>query len=279
MRAVRPDVLLEEVVVKTSGDAFPARAIEEFGRIGVFVRDIDLKVLGGELDLAVHSLKDIPTKGLEGLAVACHLPRLGGHDILVAREPLEDLPEGARVGTSSARRKALLLRHRPDLDVAPIRGNVPTRVAKWRRGEVDALVLSKAGILRLGLDVPYHDLDPETFIPSPGQGVIAVTGRPGSEAFAVAQGVDDPTTRTEAEAERAVLQAVGGGCLVALGARARLQGGEIHIRAEVLSPDGRRRVARAGVYPAPEALEGARALAREILTQGGAELVDASRSR
>lgn len=279
MRTAWPDLRLEERIVKTSGDAFPAKAIEDFGAIGVFARDLDLKVLQGELDLAVHSLKDIPTEEVEGLGIACYLPRVGGRDVLVSHEPLERLPKGAVVGTSSARRRALLLRQRPDLVVRSIRGNVPTRVEKWRRGDYDALVLSKAGLLRLRLDAPFHDLDPEAFPPSPGQGVVAVTARLESEAYEVAHSVDDATTRVEVEVERTVLRSLGGGCLVPLGVRARLHGGEVHVRADLLAPDGQTGVSVAQTYSREEAGRGAEALAHELRAQGGADLIAAARAR
>lgn len=273
----RPEVDLEERVVRTSGDAFPAKAIESFGKIGVFVRDIDLKVRDGTLDLAVHSLKDVPTEGLPDLGIACYLPRVGGHDVLVANVPLEELPEGARVGTSSARRRALLLRRRADLEVRPIRGNVPTRVAKWEGGEYDALVLSKAGLLRLALDAPCHDLDPEAFIPSPGQGVVAVTARVDTEAYRAATAADDPITRTEAEVERGILRALGGGCLVPLGVRARVEGGAVRVHAELLAPDGSKSVAVARRFPRGDAQTEAEAVANEMRALGGTELLAAVR--
>jgi hydroxymethylbilane synthase len=274
MKEVHAGIHLEEMIVKTSGDVFPTKPIHEFGGYGAFVRDIDLRILGGEIDLAVHSLKDIPTKMLEGLEVAAYLPRKGGHDVLVSTAPLEELPSGATVGTSSVRRRAQLLRERRDLSVLPIRGNVTTRIEKWRRGEYDAIVLSKAGLLRLGLEVPHYDLDPSAFVPSPGQGVVAVTARLGSEACGMARQADDERTRLEATTERALLGALGGGCLVPIGVRARLEDGRMRILAQILSPDGERSLSLEKSFSEEDAHSGAVTMARELLDKGGSILIE-----
>lgn len=274
MLEVHPGLGLEDRVVKTSGDLFAAKPIHEFGGYGVFVRDIDMRILDGELDLAVHSLKDIPTKMLEGLEIAAYLPRKGGHDVLVSSQPLEELASGAVVGTSSVRRKAQLLRERRDLSITPIRGNVTTRIEKWRRGEYDAIVLSKAGILRLGLEVDFHDLDPAAFVPSPGQGVVAVTALRHSEAFSMATKVDDPVTRLEATVERKVLEALGGGCMVPIGVRAWLKGNRVRVLAQILSPSGEKSLTLEETFPKEEALTGATTVARRLLDKGGSILIE-----
>jgi hydroxymethylbilane synthase len=274
MGEVHLELRLEEKIIKTSGDVFSTKPIYEFGGYGVFVRDIDSRLLEGDIDLAVHSLKDIPTKMLEGIDIAAHLPRLGGHDVLVSDVSLDELPSDAVVGTSSVRRRAQLLRHRRDLRVSPIRGNVTTRIEKWRRGEYDALVLSKAGLLRLNLDVAHEDLDPSSFVPSPGQGVVAVTARTGSKAQKLAGEVDDERTRLEATAERALLGALGGGCLVPIGVRARMKGGRMRILAEILSRDGERSLRLERSFRVEDALKGAATMAQELLDKGGSILIE-----
>ncbi|MFQ5837400.1 MAG: hydroxymethylbilane synthase [Thermoplasmata archaeon] len=274
MTRARPGIHLEERIIKTSGDVFATKPIQQFGGYGVFVRDIDLRILRGEIDLAVHSLKDIPTRMVEGLEVAAYLPRRGGRDVLVSHVSLDDLPSGAVVGTSSVRRRAQLLRHRRDLEVRPIRGNVTTRIEKWKRGEYDAIVLSKAGLIRLGLEVDSHELDPSGFVPSPGQGVVAVTALKDSEAFHLAREVDHERTRLEAVAERSVLSALGGGCLVPIGVMARLRGHSVRIMGEILSRDGEKSLCLERTFDQEEAVRCAARLAEELLNKGGAILIE-----
>jgi hydroxymethylbilane synthase len=273
LRAAHPNVDFEERVVKTAGDLHAQRSIAEFSATGIFVKEIDELVLRGEIDLAVHSLKDVPTTLPDGLAVAAVLPRMGGRDFLVARDGLEGLPLGARIGTSSLRRQAQLRRFRQDLQPLDIRGNVPTRLRKWREGQVDALVLSEAGLRRLGLVVEGEVLDPQLFVPSPGQGVVAITTKADGKPRGLASALDHPGTRLAVEVEREVLRGLGGGCLVPIAARAELKGENLHIQAEVISPDGLRSVGLRRSIRASHHLEGARQLARDILSMGGGEIL------
>ncbi len=273
LRAAHPGVEFEERVVKTAGDLHAQRSIAEFSATGIFVKEIDELVLHGEIDFAVHSLKDVPTTLPDGLAVAAVLPRVGGRDFLVARDGLEGLPLGARIGTSSLRRQAQLRRYRQDLEPSEIRGNVPTRLRKWREGQVDALVLSEAGLRRLGLEVEGEALDPQVFVPSPGQGVVAVTTRADGKPRHLAVALDHPATRLAVEVEREVLRGLGGGCLVPIAARAELKGGDLEVQAEVISPDGLRSVGLRRSIGASRHLEGARQLARDILSMGGGEIL------
>lgn len=273
LRERYPSWDFEERVVKTGGDAKPDQTIAEFSIKGIFVKEIDDLVLSGEIDLAVHSLKDIPTEVAPGLEIAAVLERRGGVDVLVSEHSLDELPRGAKLGTSSLRRKAQLLRHRADLRPLDVRGNVTTRIRKWRDGVYDGLVLSKAGLLHLGLVVPAADLDPEEFVPAPGQGVIAVTARRGSKAAEAARALDHGPTRLEVECERQLLASLGGGCAVPIAARARAHGGRVVVQVEILSSDGRRSIGLTREAGEKGAVAEAKRMAEELLSMGGGELL------
>lgn len=265
----------ESVVVETSGDEFEGD-IAELGTQGAFVRELDLRVVEGELDGAVHSMKDMPTERPDGLEVAAVLRRAGGHDVLVSPDgvALEELDDGATVGTSSRRRKAQLLRERGDLNVERLRGNVDTRVEKVLEGDgYDAAVLSEAGIERLNLDVPYSRLPLDDFVPSANQGIVAVVAVDGTEAFERLTEADDKKTRVVATAERIVLSRVGGGCIAPIGVHAQVQGDRIRIRADVLSRDGTESVSLDRRYDVREYLEGAREIADEMIDRDADEIL------
>ena len=260
---------VEEVIITTSGDAFLDRAIHKVG-YGAFVRKIDAKVLEGELDAAVHSMKDIPSDLPEGLTIAAVLPRASPFDLLITRDgsSLEELPPGAVVGTASVRRRAQLLWHRPDLVVKDLRGNVETRLEKLERGEYDAIILAEAGVGRLGLTVRGRRLP---FVPSPNQGAIAVTARVDSPHLPLLRSLDHRPTRIEVEAERMILERVGGGCAVPLGVLARCDDSspddfKLELEAEALTADGRCRK----VISKKTTLEGLARAAEEI----GEELLE-----
>ena len=268
---------LQNVVVKTSGDVLKDAALRDFGGKGAFVREIDERVLSGKADVAVHSLKDLPTKMHQDLLVAAILPRPAFTDALVSDHRLSDLPDGAKLGTSSVRRRAMLLRARPDLRVREIRGNVPTRVEKWRHGEYDGVVLSTAGLRRLQIDAPYEQLDPGVFVPEPGQGAIACLCRTGSRIAAFLEGIDDARTRTEVEVEREVLHAIGGGCVAPVGVLATLDGDELIVRARILSLDGRRIVTIQRTVPLVDSLSHANVMAEELNRRGADVLLEEAR--
>lgn len=262
-------------VVESTGDRFSEAEYSELGAQGVFVRELDLRVVEGSLDAAVHSMKDMPTERPEGLEIAAVLERDTPYDVLVSGDgsDLDELPAGAVVGTSSMRRQAQVLRYRDDLEVEDLRGNVPTRLEKLRDGDYDAVVLSAAGLERLGLDVDYVVLDPDHFVPSPNQGTVAVVAVEDSEAFSVLRAADDRRARVETTAERTVLDRVGGGCVVPMGVLARIHGEDIVVRAEVLSPGGGE-VKLERRYPLENYLEGAEDVADELLEQGAGDIVE-----
>jgi len=224
----------------THGDRSPGLPLTEAAQEGVFVKELEQAVLSGLADLAVHSAKDLPTKETAGLEIAAYLPRADPRDVLVGREPvsLKTLAPGARVGTGSPRRSAQLLAQRPDLRVVPVRGNVDTRLRRLAEGDVDALVLAGAGLERLGrTEEPIAWLSLDSMLPAPGQGALALQAAVGTQAAALASGVDDRDTRRGVEAERAVLRGLGGGCLSAIGVHARVEAGELAIEAVVMAED------------------------------------------
>ncbi|HEV8595829.1 MAG TPA: hydroxymethylbilane synthase [Thermoplasmata archaeon] len=272
-----PELGLRKAVVKTSGDVLADAALRDFGGKGAFVTEIDERVRAGEADVAVHSLKDIPTKMDQGFIVAAILPRPAFEDALVSNHTLAALSHGARIGTSSVRRRAMLLRARPDLQVAEIRGNVPTRVSKWRRGDYDGVVLSAAGLLRLGIDAPHEVLDPEVFVPEPGQGAVACVCRAEAPEEPYLRAIDDRTTRVEVEAEREVLHALGGGCVAPVGVHATLRGDALTIRAIVLSPDGRTAVSVHRTVAAKDSRHEADMIAEELRAMGADALLEQAR--
>ncbi len=241
-----PDAEVVVKTVKTTGDIYRDLPFTEIGAKGIFEREVNKAVIDGKADVAVHSLKDVPSKVSEALTLAAVLPRDPPYDVLVSRESsrgLQDLPPGAVVGTSSARRRAMILHLRPDIQVKPLRGNVDTRLRKLREGLYDAIVLAEAGLVRLGLKVDYIRLPPEKVVPAPAQGIIAVYARRSDQKLleALAE-ISDSRTMVEARAERAFLASVGGGCHVPLGGYAELTGGRLVMRAGLASPGGERMV-------------------------------------
>jgi hydroxymethylbilane synthase len=236
---------VETHVVRTAGDA-SSRPLQELGD-GVFVTALEDALRAGEIDAAVHSLKDLPTGERPGLAVAAILPREDPRDVLITstRGGLATLPQRARVGTSSPRRDAALRLARPDIVTAPIRGNVETRVAKVVRGDYDATVLALAGLRRLGVTVGEKEiLTVEVMLPAPGQGAIAVQCRAGDNTVGERlAAIDDAPTRATTDAERELLRLMGGSCDLALGALASLAAGNVVLDAWV---DGRRTRVRGG---------------------------------
>ncbi len=269
-------------VIETSGDRNPHLSLRRIGGTGVFTKEIEVALLERRIDLAVHSLKDLPTEETPGLEIAALLPREDARDALVARGRLRlaGLPPGARVGTSSLRRRSQLLARRPDLSVEELRGNVPTRVAKVKEGLLDAVLVAAAGLRRLGLlEEAAEILDEAIMLPAPGQGVLAVQVRSGDAAATdAARKLHHPATAAEASAERALLLALGGGCLVPVGARARVQGGRITLSGYVGHPDGRPSI-RSSLEGRPSgAADLGRSLAEMLLGQGAREILDVVRS-
>ncbi len=256
---------VETVIVRTQGDRAAETPVEQLEGEGWFTAALERALLEGRADLAVHSAKDLPSRLAPGLPVLAFLERGDCRDGLVTPGggELETIPDGATVGTSSSRRAALLRGLRPDLRAVPLRGNVDTRLAKLDRGEVDALLIACAGLDRIGRgDRIAERLDPRVFVPAPCQGAIAVQGSAGGAGSIPGRAIDDRPTRIASAAEREVLAALGGGCLLPLGAWARLEDGRLVVTG-ALDRDGEiRRAEAAGNPDAPEEL--GRRLAGEL---------------
>jgi hydroxymethylbilane synthase len=293
LRAQHHDLDVELVFIESAGDQLAAASVAALGEAGIFTRAIEAALLEGRVDVAVHSLKDLPTESPAGLVIGAVLPRDDPRDVMVARAladrgiadgdgaaALAALPHGARIGTSSLRRRADLLRQRPDLNVVEMRGNVPTRIAKVDRGEIDGVVLSRAGIARLGLVTRgCVTLDPETMLPAPAQGTIAVQVRDDDETtLALVRAVDDAPTRVCTDTERALLHALEGGCRVPLGALARLEDDMLLLRGRLQTPDGLTILDDADMGPATEWAALAQRMALEFRAHGAARILAASRS-
>ena len=263
-------------IIKTSGDIFLDKPLHQLSGWGVFVAEIDEKMLSGELDLAVHSMKDIPTKRPEELEIAAILKRDSPYDILVSRggQDLEGLEKGAIIGTSSMRRSAQLKRARPDLHIRSLRGNLQTRLRKLKKGEYDAIVLAQAGLQRMGIELEYSVLDPERFVPSANQGTIVVVAKKGTPAYERASHLDDKATRSETMIERRILETVGGGCVVPMAVHADVKDNTARVVAEVLSLDGSRFVRIDEEMRVEEGLEKSTELAKKLIEAGGKALID-----
>lgn len=263
-------------IIKTSGDIFLDKPLHQLSGWGVFVAEIDEKMLSGELDLAVHSMKDIPTKRPEELEIAAILKRDSPYDILVSRggQDLEELKRGAVIGTSSMRRSAQLKRARPDLHIRSLRGNLQTRLRKLKKGEYDAIVLAQAGLQRMGIELEYSVLDPERFVPSANQGTIVVVAKKGTPAYERASHLDDKATRAETMIERRILETVGGGCVVPMAVHADVKDNTARVVAEVLSLDGSRFVRIDEEMRVEEGLEKSTELAKKLIEAGGKALID-----
>jgi hydroxymethylbilane synthase len=237
------DWLCPIISVKTSGDRIQDKPLAEAGGKGLFVKEIEEVLLAGEADIAVHSLKDMPGEQPKGLIIAAVLPREDPHDVFVARDgkPFSALKRGARVGTSSVRRQAQLLRMRPDIEVTALRGNVETRLAKLARGEADAAILAQAGLRRLGLAPAGGELlDGENWLPALCQGAIGIELRDGDTRMReLAMPIDDKASSACIACERGFLAALDGSCRTPIAGLATISGGRLRFRGEVLTLDGR----------------------------------------
>ena len=282
----RPDLEYEIVVIKTTGDRILDTPLPVIGGKGVFTAELEQALRERSIDLAVHSLKDLPTAASPGLALGAVIERANSADVLVSKNGcvVGSLPDRARVGTSSSRRAAQLLYARSDLRIIDLRGNAGTRLRKALdpAGPYDAVVVALAALERLGrMEVVSQILSEDMMLPAPGQGAIAVQCRDEAEAFGLARDIRHEPTELETTAERAFLEGLGGGCAVPVAARARLgEEGRLHIRGRVLALDGSKRVdveaheqVSLGGGGRQAAYASGLRLAAEALSQGAAELL------
>ena len=262
-------------IIKTTGDKITGVPLAQVGTKGLFTKEIEEALLDQRADLAVHSLKDLPTELPAGLILAGVPVREDPWDAIVGRR-LVELPPGAKVGTSSLRRAAQLRKLRPDLAVESVRGNLDTRLRKLDEGRYDAIVLAAAGLKRLGWsDRIAEVLAPEVMCPAVGQGALALESREKGAGKDACAALDHAETRAAVTAERAVLAGLGGGCQVPIGAHAKVEGGRLRLLAIVASPDGSELVQAESEGSASDAAALGRDLATELLGRGARRILDA----
>jgi hydroxymethylbilane synthase len=258
-------------IIKTTGDKIQDVPLAKVGGKGLFTKEIEEALLAGTIDLAVHSMKDMPTGVPNGLTIAAIPEREEARDALIGAS-LNDLPRGARIGTSSLRRASQLLALGRGFVIETLRGNVDTRLRKLDEGQYDAIVLAAAGLRRLGWETRIRELIPANVMcPAVGQGALAIETRESGDARELARKLDHAVTRAAVETERAMLAVLGGGCQVPIGAHARVQDGTIHLDAIVASPDGSR-VIRGKLRGVDPEVVGAE-LGRRLLDDGAREIL------
>ncbi len=266
-------------IIKTTGDKLPEAPLAASGTKGVFIKEIEEALLEGRVDLAVHSMKDLPVEQPEGLLIAAVPEREDARDVLISKNwsKLSDLPRGARLGTGSLRRSSQIRALRPDLEIVPVRGNVDTRLKKLDRGDYQAIVLAAAGLLRLGFGERIGQRFSESeMCPAVGQGALAIEAHRNSrDALSIAGALNHEATQLAVRAERTVLRALGGGCKLPLAAHARVEDDKLHLRGVVASPDGLHviRAESSGPFENPEALGSS--VAEDLIRQGAHALLAA----
>jgi len=266
---------VELEVIRTTGDKMTDVALAKVGTKGMFTKEIEEALAGRQVDLAVHSLKDLPTEGPPGFEIAAITKRENPLDVFLSKHcsRIDDLLRRARVGTSSLRRQAQLKAFRPDLDIQPLRGNVDTRLRKLESGEYDAIILAAAGVTRLGLTALVRQVIPaEIMCPAAGQGALAIEIRLGDSAIGQHLAfLDDREARATTTCERALLNKLGGGCQVPIGSFAEVRGGRLHLEGVVANPDGSRvlREARDGNDPEKLGTE----VGDSLLRRGGDQIL------
>ncbi len=277
MKQAWPELECEVKVITTQGDRILDRPLPEIGGKGLFTQELEAELLTGEVQAAVHSLKDLPVENPPGLTIGAVPARAEAGDVLVSKQgyTLESLPEGASVGTSSLRRGAQILVRRADVQIKPLRGNVDTRVRKAENGEYDAIVLAAAGIKRLGLESHVSQWLPlEVMLPAPGQGALAVQCNSEDEAtLKLLAAIEDRATREATLAERAFLTHLGGGCSLPVGAYAKVEGEDLELLGVVASLDGKNVINCRGRGKEAEKL--GRDCAQQALDQGAGEILRA----
>ncbi len=270
---------VEIKVIQTAGDRDQTAPLAAIGGKGLFTQELDQQLLDGEIDCAVHSMKDLPTELPEAIAILAVPKREQPHDALISRENVRflELPPGATVGTGSVRRLAQLLRIRGDLKYEDIRGNVDTRIKKLGQGLYDAVILAAAGLRRLGLDDQITELfAPNIVLPAVGQGALAVTGREDDKTTrTVVRAITDLNARRAVLAERALLSELGGGCHVPIAAHGQVKGRELHLEGLVVAPDGKTSVRDRITGPAKDAEALGTQLGQRLLQLGAGPILEA----
>jgi hydroxymethylbilane synthase len=279
LRSLGHEVVIVEIT--TQGDANQTGPVGDVGSPGVFTKEIQRALLASEVDVAVHSLKDLPTGPLTGLVLAAVPPRENAADVLVSRnaKTLSELQQGARVGTGSLRRQAQLRHGRPDLRIEGVRGNVDTRLRKLDNGDFDALVLADAGLRRLGLTARIAEVLPQDImLPAVGQGALGIECRADDpETINALSSLDDPAAHAAITAERTLLACLSGGCLAPVGALAQIEQDRLKLRAVVLNPAGTKRIIAEDTANQNQASDLGERVANVLLNRGAAALIAESR--
>jgi hydroxymethylbilane synthase len=277
LSARHPASRVELVIIKTTGDKIQDVPLAQVGGKGLFIKEIEEALLQGRVDLAVHSLKDMPAEVPEGLTLGAVPPREDCRDAFISSRyaSLAEIPPGGRVGTGSLRRRVQLLHRRPDLEVVPLRGNVDTRLRKMETLGLDGLILAAAGLNRLGLAHIYRGCVPESdMLPAVGQGALGLEVRlADQDLHELLEFLDDPPTRAAVTAERAFLARLEGGCLVPVAALGRVAGDSLHLEALISDLEGRRLLRDRRTGPLAAAAELGTSLAEALLAQGGGEIL------
>jgi hydroxymethylbilane synthase len=278
LKAHHPDLVTEIVIIKTKGDRLPDADLVKISGVGIFTRELDRALKDGRIDAAVHSLKDLPTDLREGIELAAVPERETAQEAFLSNRyaSFGELPSGALVGTGSPRRKAQLLAWRPDLEVKNLRGNVETRIKKMDEGEVDAIVLACAGLIRLEIEGRIRERLPlNQFVPAPGQGALGITVREGDRsAEQLLAPLNDPASAAEVEAERVFLRHLGGGCKTPIACHASLERDLLTVTGFVAAPDGGRVFQNSLTGPKASGEHLGRTLAETFLAQGARELLE-----
>lgn len=282
LRREHPGLEVQLVPMTTKGDRIQDRSLAAIGGKGLFIKELETALEDGHAELAVHSMKDVPGEIPEGLMIAAVLPRADARDALVApaARGLEELPRGARLGTSSLRRQAQVLAARPDLRIEPLRGNVDTRLRRLDAGELDAIILACAGLLRLGLETRIAArLDPRVLLPAVSQGIIGVECRSSDRRSRdVLRVLDDAATRTAMEAERAFARRLGGSCQSPIAAHAHIDANRLTLEGLVAEPDGSRLLRDSISGSASRAQALGEELAERVLASGAGDLLQRLRT-
>lgn len=281
LKEANPGIEFELHTFKTVGDRVLDVALSQIGGKGLFTKELEDALLENKADIAVHSLKDMPTEFPEGLVLGCVPEREDARDVVITADgsKLADLPAGTLVGTSSLRRLAQLRAHRPDLEYTPIRGNIDTRIRKMREGQVGALIMAASGLHRANFkDVITEYLEPEFCLPAPGQGALAIEIRANDEQISrIVRGIHHEVTMQRITAERTVLAHLQGGCQVPIGAYAVEDRGRLHLEGLIASPDGTKVIRYAAEGPTEGARELGLKVAEWLVEHGGQEILNGLR--
>lgn len=280
LRAAHPSLVVNIEIIKTTGDRITDRPLSQIGGKGLFTKELEVALMDGAIDCAVHSLKDLPTDLPDGLALGAIPVRVDPRDVLITNSgvSLSELAAGAVLGTSSLRRAAQLRRCRGDIEIVDLRGNIDTRVGRVRDGDIDAAILAKAGIQRLDLRVHAVPIPESDMVPAPGQGALGIEVRVGdTDTAAILVAIHNDTAEAEVTAERTCLAILEGGCQVPLGIRATLDGDELHARARVCSLDGAAAVDAEKTGVAREAKRLGERIANDLLERGAASIIESAR--